>query len=695
MARGSAKRDVERDVETDVESANKNMRSAKRDMHSARNHVRAAAPSSRAGESPFRNTALRPSAKGGLTFSKAARRVQSRLLRVRWFGVLRRSALPAFLAAGAVLAVLRLTGRAPGVGFPEYRWTLWALVLVAAWLGTSALWASASRPTPLAALAFWDERAGRNEMFASAYCFERSAGAEPGFGPGKRLHLVRASERLAAEAPELRRHVPAPFGYRSWTAPLVFVAFAASGLLSTPLAPEDLPLGADARRRARAEAESIAEESKLLDPNGKFEKGLTEKERAELEKLKRSLGDAADKMKKLRSETPREVLEDLERRAREAEKLAAALGESESDALSEEFIAELGRHADTAGLAAGLGARDLQRTADEAGKLRDRLSDGMSLEASKRLEDALGSALARSTSRDRRTAVGSGCRSAKGAMKRKRLLEAAREFDRIARHFRRAAERKLARRRLQGLAERLRRSGTRLFGRSQSGMRRLARARYAARGASSLGRPVRPGAMPPGRTGLASVRASAAGGRYLPGMASAAGRRPGAGGVPVPGSGLPFGGTPRGWPGGTGGMMPGAGAGAGAGQTPVPGSGTCGGGAGQGACQGSGQGAGVGGLQAGWGSAPYGNTPTVPLGATTTRLVASTPAGDGPAEVRRVESASHSEEAARSAREVAMEAIRGEEEALAEEPLPLSRRDQVLRYFTALRKQIEGQADEK
>ncbi len=109
----------------------------------------------------------------------------------------------------------------------------------------------------------------------------------------------------------------------------------------------------------------------------------------------------------------------------------------------------------------------------------------------------------------------------------------------------------------------------------------------------------------------------------------------------------------------------------------------------------SGLGGGAGGLRAGWGSAPYGNTRTTPLGATTTRVTAAAPSGNGPAEVRRVEGVSHSEEAGRSAREVAMETIRTEEEALAEEPLPLSRRDQVLRYFTALRKQLEGQAGDE
>jgi hypothetical protein len=48
----------------------------------------------------------------------------------------------------------------------------------------------------------------------------------------------------------------------------------------------------------------------------------------------------------------------------------------------------------------------------------------------------------------------------------------------------------------------------------------------------------------------------------------------------------------------------------------------------------------------------------------------------------------HRETTARAAQDLAIEFIKTEEEALAEEPLPLSRRQQVLRYFTALRRQL-------
>jgi hypothetical protein len=101
-----------------------------------------------------------------------------------------------------------------------------------------------------------------------------------------------------------------------------------------------------------------------------------------------------------------------------------------------------------------------------------------------------------------------------------------------------------------------------------------------------------------------------------------------------------------------------------------------------------GQGAGDGGHRAGHGSAPYGNTQTKPLAATGTGVVDAQVSGAGPSRVREVMRGPHREGTSRSAQDLAIEFLKIEEEALAEEPLPLSRRQQVLRYFTALRRQL-------
>ena len=200
----------------------------------------------------------------------------------------------------------------------------------------------------------------------------------------------------------------------------------------------------------------------------------------------------------------------------------------------------------------------------------------------------------------------------------------------------------------------------------------------------------------------------------LPGFQLAPGQPPGM--MPMPGQGAPFAlipmpGTPP--PGTPSGMLlfpvPGTGQPPG-GQVPMPGFGQNPGGmppngamifpipgaggmaAGiAGVIPGSGDGAGVGGSQAGRGIAPLGADPTTLLETNTTGVVAPAPGAEGPSEVRSVAGQAHREQAVRSRTEIAKEFLKTEEAALADEPLPLSRRAQVLLYFTALRKQLEHQ----
>ena len=57
--------------------------------------------------------------------------------------------------------------------------------------------------------------------------------------------------------------------------------------------------------------------------------------------------------------------------------------------------------------------------------------------------------------------------------------------------------------------------------------------------------------------------------------------------------------------------------------------------------------------------------------------------------MRSTEGQPHTENAREERKQAAMDFIKAEEDALDEEPLPLTRREQVLRYFTELRKQLE------
>ena len=125
------------------------------------------------------------------------------------------------------------------------------------------------------------------------------------------------------------------------------------------------------------------------------------------------------------------------------------------------------------------------------------------------------------------------------------------------------------------------------------------------------------------------------------------------------------------------------GQGQGQGGAPVPGG------------QPGGQTAGQGGHEAGHGSAPYGNTATKAIESTKSLQAKAQISGEGPALIRNIEGQQHREETARQARQLAAEFLRVEEESLAEKALPISRREQVLDYFTALRRQLVEPDDRK
>ncbi len=573
------------------------------------------------------------------TFQAAARRAVRRLLLARCLRLLGATAAPVFLTATALLVAWRLGGgRSSG--------PLCAGGVVLAWLLATALWAWLQRPTPAGATAAWDARAGRHEAFLSALCFE----ARPGLDDGERLHLAAQQRKLADGLAGLHRLIPLAV---SWMLllPVGFLGFSVSGLLVRPLPAEDRALDAEARRRAADEAGDLDRQSKKLD---RLEQ-LDEKEQEAVEQLKASLDEAAEKLKGLDKETQRDVLTDLERRARQAEKLADSLGAGQACFRSSPMIAELARHAETADLANALRASDLEQTAHEATTIADGLrSPECTIEKHQRLQHALSKALGAADENDRRTLVARRLEPARKHLEADDRPRAAEEFDRIAEHFMRASQRVEAQRRLRRLAGKLRNAGQRIFGRRLRTMERLPQ--RLARNADMLPR----GYWPPGQRPRF----------HLPPWMG-----------PLPKDMKIGRGTPRwrldGFP------VPGQGGGAcpGGGLTPVPGSGNCPGSAG----------ATTGGLHAGVGSAPYGKTPTQPFGATSTKVVGPTLGRDGDSEARFVQGRDHREETARSASDIAIQFIRAEEEALAEEPLPLTRREQVLRYFTALRRQLEDE----
>ncbi|MHA3774367.1 hypothetical protein ACXR0O_22810 [Verrucomicrobiota bacterium sgz303538] len=604
-------------------------------------------------------------------FASAATRVASRLALVNWLRAAERTALP----FSAVFTSIWLVARRAGLR--DDAW--WALLPIGLWLLSIAVFAWIRKPTPFAALAAWDRAVANHEMFASAWFFEKSGAQQP----GALLHLERASNRLREREPFLTRDLPLRHNVRIWWAPLLFVLIAASGLLRAPLAPEDDRLPVSARELAAQVGKTLANQTANLDK-------LKELSPAEHEKLKGLRVELKNTAEDLRhTETPRDLLEKLERGARDTEKLADALRDDESGALSPSFLSELERNADTADLGNALRAQDLGRAAEEARLLEARLGHRKpTLEEQKRLEEALKRALEAANNKDRNSKLGKHLSEAQRQLSAGNNQGAAGQFGALGEHYGRSAQLQQARNQLRDLAQNFRGAGQHILGGNNlqrlpsapNGSQPLAGIPNLTPGSGTPGQPSAILPLPmPGQSGpLAQIpipgsRNSQRGGPTFP-IPGSGNQKPG--GVPMPIPGMPP--DPNGNP--QGGMM-----------FPIPGSGGLPGGMGGAMAGGGSSLAEAGGSQAGNGVAPLGADPTKPLAANQTGVVAPVPGAEGPSEVRAITGEPHREQAARSRQELAAEFLKTEEAALSEESLPLSRREQVLRYFTAIRQHLEHQ----
>ena len=580
-------------------------------------------------------------------FAGAAAQAARRLALADWCVLLARSAVPVFATAIVLWAVLRRCG------IQDRAW--WALALIPAWLAVNAFVAWMRSPEPFEALAAWDRATGRREMFASAWFFENAEARTEGAA----LHLARAHVRLGEDRGKLAGALPLRFSAAMWIAPLLFAVFAVSGWLRLPISAENVAISPEARARAAKAGADLAKQAAVLKPLA----GLSDEEKKRLEQLRAALDETAKKLGLM--ETPRDLLEELERRAREAEKVAEQLRAEDPGALSSTFLAELERNADTAELGAALRAQDLGRVAEEARALQAKLGQQGSLEEQKRLQEELKRALEAANEDDRKNKAGEKLDEAGKQLAAGDRAAAAQKLGELADDAERAAQRQQAQNQLRDLAQNFRAAGGQILG------------------GQNLQRLMAP--PPSGMIPLAGFAQSAPGTPLQQGAPLAL----------IPFSGVPPPGEPDGMllfpvpgnepidPDAPLFLIPGEGGnGDGAIAFPVPGAGGAGGAPGDGKVAGS---------QAGRGTAPLGGDTTKPRDATQTGVVAPTPGAEGPSQRRAVAGQSHREQAARSKKQIAIEFLKSEEAALAEEPLPLSRRAQVLLYFSALRKQLENQ----
>lgn len=606
-------------------------------------------------------------------FASAARRVCLWVVLRRWLEVLRMTWLPAAL----VIALLILATLRGGALFSS-----WAGLIL--WLVGCLAYAWWQRPGEFSALALWDQAAGRREAFASAWWFENR-----GEGGDAALAHVAAQRAVLPQAlPALTKDLP--LRPDRWLSVPWLLAILGS-FISVVTAPPSNAIPMD-----EAMATKAAEEAKKLaqtDWEKKKLAGLNEEESRQVEDLKQKLEQTAADLANAAGKDARDVLAELERRARDAEKLADELSKSKDAWASDKLIGELRKHADTADLGDAVAAKNAKAAAKAAASLASQLkSPQLSAEAKERFKDTLNDVHQQSDAEDRKRSVGQNVLAAGDQMQKGDAPAAGDEFQKLADKMQDVALRDQARNELQQLAQQLRNSGSNIAGQNDSSsgaMQPMSQAGQngpqqgqqgnspqvgQTQGAQQALTPPGLGQQQPNQMQQQPSQGSGQGQQQqMMTMGQGQQGQPGQQGqspnnqpmlmAPIPGQPKSDGKGPVF-------LMPGEAAP----ETPpggpvvvIPGSG----------------------LPPGAGKADLNNTPTQKTETGNQSVVQAQQNNEGQSTVRSVEGGTRTEQSTRSATQTALEAIQAEEAALDEAALPPARREQVRRYFNELRKRFE------
>ncbi|WP_138086217.1 hypothetical protein [Phragmitibacter flavus] len=556
--------------------------------------------------------------------------------------------------------------------------------LMGAWALAVLLWVWVKRPGAYAAFAFWDKKAGRADAFANAWWLEQQV--EPSMGG--RLHVGRQRELLESALKSMKKDIPLPDGRK-----LLLPLLALAGMFFVPsvggwrvVEPE---LSAEAKKLAGTEGRKLEERKLDADKMG----GLTEVEKEEVKKLQQKVDETAQSLQEDGSKSARDVLSELEKRARDAERLAEKMGAGDAAWASDQMVAEMRRHVDTAELGDAVAARSADNTAKQAEGLAERLNDEkLTEEARERFTETFKEIGNAGLPEDKERTVGQHVMAADRNMTQSLPKEAGGEMEALADKMRTLAQRDKAREQLEKLAQQLRDSGSSIAGQGQQGgMQELA-------GNSDEGQQGQQG-QGQGQSMTAMPNAPSMSPMQMPGMDSQ--NSPGQQGqgqgqqgqkaqmmTPVPGAGQQ---------GQSMAVMPGGTEKPKDGQpmlmAPVPGSPPPPPGQQPNAMMIMGvmPGMSQGGLQSGNGTTDLGKQPGADgkSAAGQSGMVNAQRNAEGTSSVRTIEGQARKEEAGRSSQETALEAIAAEESALDDAALPASRREQVRRYFNELRKRFE------
>jgi len=638
-------------------------------------------------------------------FATAADKAVGRLVSVRFCQLLRSSVVGFLLLGLLPLLVARFLG---------VDWACGWVALGACLLWGGVCWGIAwiGRPDRFGGLARWDRAAGRQGTFSSALAFEGMV--DPGLGES--IHLQRAGAELDKALPNLASDLPLGMRHWTWVVPVLGVLLFLVPWTRPALEAGEETLTQDMLADAAAEADLLQRSADDLSAVG----GLSAEEKAKMEQLKKSVAATAEEVGDASGKTTREVLDALEERAREAEKLARELGLGGEPWASEAMVEALREGPDTADFGDAIGDEDTGSAASEATRLAEQLeAEDLSDEVASRMEQALNHAVDAGDEADSSRLAGKAVTQGAKELEQGSEQGAAESFRQLARSLKQVEEREKTQEELEKLAQQLRQAGSNISGTGADGMEQLAgndgqssEGQDQSNGMSQLGsNDALSESMPmPGQQGrnqqpqpqsqqggmgqsqqmqMGQMQApqpgqqqpqqgqGQKGGRSMalqqapnPGQGKDQGQGQPMMMAPIPGldpseqpSALMFGGDPSdGQPAGTI-MMSG----------------------------GPSDKTGQGGLQAGFGTTELGANETDALDASRSSMVGAQAGRDGASYTRAVEGGVREEATSRSARGEAAEFLRVQEEALDGQALPMSRREHVLRYFKAVRQQFEGE----
>lgn len=593
-------------------------------------------------------------------------------------------------------------------GWQENEWIVVASLLCI-WAVGVAIYSLFHRPANERALLILDRVGGWKDRFSSAFSFLQKASPEE----GEMLHIRKSDELLPVAVKDFPKGLPLPSVKWTWLVPGLALAFSLTSLFRFPPNPQDLALTEEMQDAAALQADELNRESdKVADLDS-----LSDEEKKELEDLRVQVDEVASDLADAEGLTAGEMLEALEARAKAAEELADKLGLASNEWASEAMLEEMETHPDTADLAFAVRDKDAEFAAEQAFALRDLLNGNeISREIQTRMTQALEEIMAASTEDDHTKPVGERVGNAERKMLDEQPKTAAREFEELAKHFQLVVKREEASEKLENLANKLRDAGSEIGGSQLQKVEKIAANEQdgsrAGEGqglqsidgdplANDLQNMTAPQySQQPNQQG-SNPMASAPNTQPIeqpapvPGSGQKGGEDQGQGSgqmlsAPVPGEtppkeggegqGMAMGNESRDGD-GEGGML----------SAPVPGEsdGESAPGSGMNMAGGASPISGSGGNQAGTGTAEMVDRETDALKASEDAKVVAQINDGGESTMKAVEGQARKEAASRSRKDIVTDFLAAEEQALNEKSLPRSRRQHVIRYFSAIREEFE------